>query len=96
MVDKNDPLRRASLPPRPDDTYIAKLQARANVWNRLNEDANKTVFEDLDSILDATMKEAYVNKHFEGFAHIERLRDYLRVTFPLKLKLELETVKKLT
>ncbi len=83
------------LPPRPTDEYIAKLQARANVWNRLNEDANATVFEDLDAILDSTMKEAYVATHFEGFAYIERLREYIKITFPLKLKTQLEQVRKL-
>ena len=95
MVDKNDPLRRAGLPPRPSDEYIAKLKARADVWNRVNEDANVTVFADLDAILESTMKEAYTNKHFEGFAYTERLREYLTKTFPTKLRLELETVKKL-
>ncbi len=83
-------------PPRPTDEYIAKLQARANVWNRLNEDANATVFKDLDAILEAVMIEAYKEKHFEGFAHIAKLKEYLNTTFPTKLRLELETVKKLT
>lgn len=94
-MDKLDPLSRPN-PPRPSDESIAKLQARLKVWSRNNEEANKYVFEDLDAILNSTMVEAYKAGHYEGFAHIERLREYLTKTFPLKLSIELETVKKLT
>lgn len=82
-------------PPKPSPEYIAKLATRLEVWSRKNEEANKYVFEDLDNILESLMIEAYKGCHYEGFAHIERLREYLKVTFPTKLRIELETVKKL-
>lgn len=82
-------------PKRPPPEYISKLQARAAVWSRQNDDANITVFADLDAILDSTMKEAYRDEHYEGFAFIERLKHYLNITFPAKLKGELDYIKKL-
>lgn len=88
-------MRDQKLPPRPSDEYIAKLVKRIEVWSRNTEEANMYVFEDLDVILESCMVEAYKNKHFEGFAHIERLKEYLKVTFPLKLTTELNLIKSL-
>jgi hypothetical protein len=80
---------------RPDAAYVSKLAQRVEVWNRKTEEANKYVFEDLDAMLNQFMVEAYKNSHFEGFAHLERMKHYITNTFPLKLQKELDYIKTL-
>ncbi len=81
--------------PRPPPEAVAKLYKLHNVWAREDKEINEVVFKDLDIMLRKFKEKAYNDEHYEAFAHLEKLHEYIHTGFAAKLKSEIDFINQI-